>query len=686
MWRNLFFAALQRLIPYRWSLLMALATAFIIALVVPEHKGFKYQFAKDRPWQYELLTAPYDFHVYKSGEQIKREKDSVERAFIPIYTKGSEVGEMALSELQETYSKQFSQQLPIRYYNYLQARLSSIYKQGIIEADERNKLSSEQKLEIQLSQGRELERPIAITQLLDLKNAYHRILDSLPSNIDRGLLEEMQIDRFLQANIFPNLPLSEQLLQEALNSLSQSSRIVQKGERIIDQGEIITPQIYDVLNSLKTAYSQRSTFNTLEQQLTRLGAFICISLLMVISSTYLLLLVPSFDRSPKNYLLLLIMGLIFVLITAFNAMGQYFSVYAIPFVMLPLLWRIFFSSYTSLVAYLPVILASALFVPEPLTFLFMQMLAGLIALISLQRLYARGQMIRAAFFVFLVYIISSIGLKLLYQGSLGKDLLNLLWVYSINLVFLMFTYLLAFMVERVFGYVSNVSLVELGDVNKPLLRELSEVAPGTFQHSLQVSILASEAALSIGADSSLIRTGALYHDIGKIKNPAYFTENQGSNNPHDLLSPEESARIIIRHVTDGIVLAQKHNLPTQIIDFIRTHHGTSMAKYFYITAQNESPDEDIDPTPYTYPGPNPTTKEQGILMLADVTEASSRSLKEYTAGSIAQHVQRIVDSIVSSGHLKDTPLTFRDIETIKEVFTSKLRTMYHTRITYPDKR
>jgi hypothetical protein len=263
------------------------------------------------------------------------------------------------------------------------------------------------------------------------------------------------------------------------------------------------------------------------------------------------------------------------------------------------------------------------------------------------------------------------------------DFLTLL-LFGINLIFLMFSYLLVYLVERMFGYTSNISLVELSDINTPLLKKLSENAPGTLQHSMQIAILASEAASKVGADSQLVRAGALYHDIGKMLNPSYFTENQGNINPHDALTYKESAAVIIKHVTDGVALAKQNKLPRSVIDFIRTHHGCGHTKYFYTRYYNEHPDEEIDPSPFTYPGPNPFSKETGILMLADAVEASSRSLKVYTPETLTEQVNKIVDAIVKEGFIDNTPLTFKDMTTIKEVFVEKLLTMYHSRIQYPE--
>lgn len=668
-----------------WDVLLVFVlSAIVVAAVAPSTKGFQYQFSQGRPWQHELLTAPYDFPIYKTSQQIQHEQDSIQSAMRPVYIIDESVSKLMIAELQDEYQARLSESIPMRYYNYVHARLVSLYKRGLIPADQLTALRSQGRLEVQLRTDDFVER-IPITRFYSLKEAYDYIIDSIPHGLDADILERMNLAHYIRDNVAYDEMFTQRLLDEHLAHISLSTGMVQRGERIIGPGEIVTTEVYNILRSLSQEHDQRSG-GALQQHTTRIGIFITVSLLFVLIALYLIYLVPSFDSKRKNFLLLGVSTLLFVVLTALNVHHGWFNVYIIPYVMLPILWRIFFSSSTALVSYIGVVLASAIFVGEPLTFIFIQMLAGLSALVSLQKLSSRGQMIKAAFVVYISYSITALGLRLIGSGVIDSGYWLIQIYFAINLVLLMFTYVLAFIVERAFGYVSNVSLVELSDINSPLLRELSEVAPGTFQHSLQVSILASEAADKIGGDVSLIRTGALYHDIGKIKSPAYFTENQGGTNPHDLIDAEDSARIIIRHVTDGIALAQKHSLPTSIIDFIRTHHGNGMARYFYLTMQNNHPEREIDPTPYTYPGPNPWTKEQGILMLADAVEASSRSLKEYTEDSIKLHVGRIVDSIVAEGYLNDTPITFRDIQLIKSVFITKLRTMYHTRISYPEKR
>ena len=361
-----------------------------------------------------------------------------------------------------------------------------------------------------------------------------------------------------------------------------------------------------------------------------------------------------------------------------------FNVYILPFAIVPIVVRTFFDSRTALFTHLIIVLICSLMVPFPHEFLLLQTIAGMVVTFSLRNLSERSQLIRCAFFIFLSYAICYMSLTLFQEANLNKINWMMMLYFGINFILVMFTYVLVYMLEKTFGYVSDITLVELSNINNPILKKLSETCPGTFQHSLQVSILASEAAAKIGANAQLVRTGALYHDIGKMSNPVFFTENQSSVNPHNQLSFDQSAQIIISHVTEGVKIAEKALLPKAVISFIRTHHGRGKAKYFYNSFKNQYPDKPINDELFTYPGPNPFSKETAVLMMADSVEAASRSLKEHTEESISALVNKIIDGQIADGLLKSAPLTFKDVETIKSVFVDKLKTMFHTRISYPD--
>ncbi|MDD3779743.1 MAG: HDIG domain-containing protein, partial [Proteiniphilum sp.] len=372
-------------------------------------------------------------------------------------------------------------------------------------------------------------------------------------------------------------------------------------------------------------------------------------------------------------------------LTAITVTFDLFSVYILPYAIVTILIRTFIDSRTALFASLTTIILSSLMVPFPFEFIIIQIAVSMVSIFMLKELSERSQLIRSSFFILLTYILIYLGLIMYQEGSITEGDWLMLVYFLINFIFIMFSYSLVYLVEKSFGFISGVTLVELSNINKPLLKELSEKAPGTFQHSLQVSNLGMAAAAKIGANASLIRTGALYHDVGKMINPAFFTENQAAGmNPHAGLPFEESARIIISHVKDGLKIAQKNNVPQQIIDFIETHHGTSMPKYFYISWKNANPDKEVNEADFRYPGPNPFTKETAIMMMADAVEASSRSLPEYSEASLRSLVDKIIDTQLNEGYFKLAPLTFRDIQIVKDVFVDKLKTVYHSRIAYPE--
>ena len=656
--------------------------ALVVMLLAPRNRSFQYQFSSGKPWAYELVTAPYDFPIYKSDEQMRMEQDSIRQEALPVYTLDSEMLPRMLNKLHDRYTKEFIQTVPRAYYLYLQEVLRKSYNIGIVEASEISKLRSEGRLELNLLGANNVLSRAPLTRFYSLKEVYDQAFDQAEAKgLSREELQKMDVSSYLEPNIRYDKDYTDKLLADALSGLSTSTGMVQQG---IDKGEIVTPYIYNVLRSLRTEQIHRAGGET--QSVLNLGLFLYVALLFAILGVYLMLFNRALCVQGRNILLLFSVMLAFIALTELQVSSEWYPLEVIPYVMLVLLLRIFFDSHLALTSYLVTILVAAYFVPEPLPFLFVQLVVGFVAVFTLQSLNSRGQLIRAAFAVYTAYIGSSMIIEWIREGQILPSYWISLLFYGVNLIFLMFTYILAFIVEKLFGYVSNVRLVELSDMATPLLKELSEVAPGTFQHSYQVSILATAAATKIGADPQLIRTGALYHDIGKMLHPEYFTENAPTNSPHAFLNYKESARIIIQHVHDGVALAQKHGLPDQVIEFIRTHHGRSTTRYFYNSYCNEHPGEQVDPEPFTYPGPNPYTKEMGILMLADSVEAASRSLSQYTEEGIRALIDKIVDGIVSEGLLNDTPLTFRDIKEIKMVFYLKLKTMYHARIAYPDKK
>ena len=446
----------------------------------------------------------------------------------------------------------------------------------------------------------------------------------------------------------------------------------------------MTPELYTLLKTYDRISKTKSAHQVDRHHYPILGQLLYVIILL--TCLYLFLALFRWRTFNNTRYMVFIMSLITAFVLFAYGMSESFrnGLYMVPFTVVAIMMVVFFDGRTAFFVYLIQVLLCAIISTAPLEFLFLQIIAGIVAISSLKELNKRSQLVRAALFIFISYCLSYVAMEIMQTGTLDKLNPRMFGYLGVNAVLISFAYVLVFVIEKLFGFISSVTLVELSDVNNPILRELSENCPGTFQHSVQVSSLASEAAHRIGANVQLVRTGALYHDIGKINNPAFFTENQHGVNPHDALNPMQSARIVINHVNDGIKRADKAKLPPVIKDFIRQHHGSGKAKYFFNTYSNEHPDETVDAAPFTYPGPNPQSRETSLLMMADAVEAASRSLKEHTPEAIAELVNRIIDSQIADGLHNESPISFRDVRTIKDAFTERLRTMYHARVSYPE--
>ncbi|MDR1644852.1 MAG: HDIG domain-containing protein [Tannerellaceae bacterium] len=659
-------------------------TAALIAYFFPREGKFRYQFYEGKPWRYELLTASSDFPIYKTDEEIKAQKDSVLKTFEPYYRKDPSVANTETGKLKAAFRSDANNQLPTLYQQYLEHSLAQVYHDGILAHDRLEDLRRNNQTQIKL-----LENNVAQSRhtanLFTVRTAYEYILNQAPSYLDIDSLRACNIDRYLTENLSYDEETSNKVKEDLLQSLPIASGMVQAGERIADRGEIIDNHTYNVLRSLKIIHESRSAGNQKQgiilgsQTMLVFGIILCFWLYL---RTFRL---QRILYSHKNTLFLLLCILTGCILTELCVRYHLFNIYILPYAIIPIVVRTFVDSRTALFTHLTVVLLCSLMAPYPHEFLVLQTIAGMVVIFSLRDLSERSQLIRCAFFIYLAYALCYVSLAVYMEADLNKVNWLMLLYFGINFILLMFTYILVYMLERTFGYVSSITLIELSNINKPLLKKLSEVAPGTFQHSMQVSILASAATEKIGGNASLVRTGALYHDIGKMANPAFFTENQTNINPHDQITFEQSAQIIIGHITEGIRMADKASLPQAITDFIRTHHGRGKAKYFYTMFHNKYPDREIDEDLFTYPGPNPFSKETAILMMADSVEAASRSLHSHTEEEIRNLVNKIIDAQLADGLHKDAPLTFRDVEEIKNIFIDKLKIMYHTRISYPEK-
>ena len=659
-----------------------IVTAFIIAIFFPREGKFRYQFNEGKPWKYGLLTAPSDFPIYKDASEIEATKDSIQKKFEPYFRSNPDKGNTKISSWNYHMPALQNSGVPTSILKYVDTSLQDIYSNGVAPTADIELMKKENHAHINVLTNSVAENK-KISDIYSVKSAYEEIINNAPPYIEKSILLECNINEYLTENLYYDHETSNKILEDQIQNIPLSSGIVQAGERIVDRGEVIDSQTYSVLRSLKTIHETKSG-GAQRQNIILVGQFLLIFGILACFGLYLFTFNPKIFHRRKNLIFILLCILGACLLSEICVKYTSINIYILPFAIIPIVVRTFFDSHTALFTLLITALICSLTALFPYEFLLLQTLSGIVVIFSLKELSQRSQLFKCSLFVIISYVIFYLSLVLYQEGDFNKINWEMMIYFGINFFLLMFSYVLIYILEKMFGYISPITLVELSNINNPLLKKLSETAPGTFQHSMQVSILASEAGEKVGADTQLIRTGALYHDIGKMSNPAFYTENQKGFNPHEKLSFEQSAQIIISHVNDGIKMAEKAMLPNAIINFIKTHHGRGKTKYFYNSFKNTFPDKPINEEAFTYPGPNPFSKETALLMMADSVEAASRSLKEYTDEAIKELVDKIIDSQIADGLMKGAPLTFKNIETIKDVFQSRLKTMYHTRISYPE--
>lgn len=665
--------------------LIFIATVSVIVYFLPNEGKFNYQFDINKPWKYGLLQASFDFPIYKNDIQVQKEQDSILADYQPYFQIDKEAEKNVLSKLREDYNKTLRHSLPgTDYVRYIERTLKALYEDGIIAGNDLKRMEEDSIIAIRL-----VDKNVAtsrfIDQLYTVKEAYEYLLNADTTHYKKKILQQCNLNDYITPNLVYDEEKSEAAQKDLLSNISWANGFVLNGQKIIDRGEIVDEQTYNILESLRKEWEKRSD-SVQEKRLTLAGQILYVGIFLFCFMAYLELFRADYYERKGTLTLLFALIVFFPVLSSTMVEQNLSSIYVVPFAMIPIIVRVFLDSRTAFMAHVTIILLCSITLRFPHEFILLQVVAGMVAIYSLRELSQRSQLLRTALVVFISYALLYFAFELIHEDDLTKLNTRMYIYFMINGILLLFAYPLLFLLEKIFGFTSDVTLVELSNINNSLLREMSEVAPGTFQHSLQMANLAAAAANKIGGKSQLVRTGALYHDIGKMVNPAFFTENQSGVNPHKSLSYEQSAQVIISHITDGLKLAEKHNLPKVIKDFISTHHGRGLTKYFYISYKNEHPDEEVDQEKFRYPGPNPFTKEQAVLMMADSVEAASRSLPEYTEESISTLVDKIIDTQVSEGYFKECPITFKDIATVKALFKEKLKTMYHTRISYPELR
>ena len=663
--------------------LIFIATVSVIVYFLPNEGKFNYQFDINKPWKYGLLQASFDFPIYKNDIQVQKEQDSILADYQPYFQIDKEAEKNVLSKLREDYNKTLRHSLPgTDYVRYIERTLKARYEDGIIAGNDLKRMEEDSIIAIRL-----VDKNVAtsrfIDQLYTVKEAYEYLLNADTTHYKKKILQQCNLNDYITPNLVYDEEKSEAAQKDLLSNISWANGFVLNGQKIIDRGEIVDEQTYNILESLRKEWEKRSD-SVQEKRLTLAGQILYVGIFLFCFMAYLELFRADYYERKGTLTLLFALIVFFPVLSSIMVEQNLSSIYVVPFAMIPIIVRVFLDSRTAFMAHVTIILLCSITLRFPHEFILLQVVAGMVAIYSLRELSQRSQLLRTALVVFISYALLYFAFELIHEDDLTKLNTRMYIYFMINGILLLFAYPLLFLLEKIFGFTSDVTLVELSNINNSLLREMSEVAPGTFQHSLQMANLAAAAANKIGGKSQLVRTGALYHDIGKMVNPAFFTENQSGVNPHKSLSYEQSAQVIISHITDGLKLAEKHNLPKVIKDFISTHHGRGLTKYFYISYKYEHSDEEVDQEKFRYPGPNPFTKEQAVLMMADSVEAASRSLPEYTEESISTLVDKIIDTQVSEGYFKECPITFKDIATVKALFKEKLKTMYHTRISYPE--
>ena len=655
------------------------AVVIVICLLLPREKTVNLEFAEGKPWRYEQLTAPFDFAITKSEATLQRERAKVLASQRPYYTKDAKVGEAAIDSFTTFYGNELHHIASKMLKKKILTQLQNIYNTGIIGSNDLERLQEDSINTIMLIE-QTWARPANAQDLYTVQQAYESLMAIDTTLLGRYVLRQSNLNDYITPNIRYDVAKSEAARRDAIEAIAPNSGVILTGQKIIGTGEMVDETLFQVLVSYRNELNKRIDERGL--QMTFIGQVLLVILLVGAFLAYLI----SYRRSyfyERNKLLFLATQLTLFPCIASWIMTNGNGLMIIPFAMAPVMIKIFLDARTAFMTHLVIILITSLVVPDPFMFVLLQLTVGLAAIYSINELTERSQIFRVALVAILCYSLVFFGYELVTKSALVMFNKRIYVHFLLNGALLLFTYPLMLLYEKLFRFTSDVTLMELSNFNIKLLRQLSENAPGTFQHSIQVSNLAAAAANKVGASSLLVRTGAMYHDIGKLESPSFFTENQGDTNPHACLPYEKSAGIIINHVHDGLRLADKFHLPEAIKDFIRTHHGLSKAKYFYISYMNEHPGEEVDEAMFTYPGPNPHSMETAILMMADAVEAASRSLPEYTEESIANLVGRIIDGQVAEGYFKECPITFKDITDIKNVFREKLKTIYHTRITYP---
>ncbi len=661
--------------------LLVVGTISLIVWAMPRDKEANFKIEQGKPWRYTDFTAPFDFPIYKSTELVQHERDSLLKEFEPYYNFNKDVEKSQIAQFRKDYAEGIPG-VPGMCVDLIVSQLHEFYTKGIMSTSDYNSLRADTSATIRIVYGKNASSS-QVSHLYSTVGAYEQLFLNTKLADYKELLAKCNLNDYIMPNLSYDKERTETSREDLLANVPLASGVVQRGQKIIDRGQIVDDYTYTVLESYFRENERRQS-DDVQFSFVILGEIVYVSLLIACFTIYLWLFRRDYYEQPRSLSMLYALILLFSVVASLMISHNVLHVYILPFAMVPIFVRVFMDSQTAFMAHTIMVLICAAMLQHPLEFIAVEEIAGMVAIFSLRELSSRSQLFWTAALIAGATMLINLALFWIRDDDITTIDYSEFNYLMLNGLLLFCSYPLLYIMEKAFNFTSNITLIELSDMNKELLRRMSEVAPGTFQHSIQVGNLAAEIANKIGGKSQLVRTGALYHDIGKTENPIYFTENQSGMNPHEGKTYVESAQMLISHVTEGLKLADKYNLPQVIKEFIATHHGLGKTKFFYVKQKNEFPEEPVDDLLFTYPGPNPSTKEQAILMMADAVEAASRSLKEYTEQNIRDLVDRIIDSQVDEGYFRDCPITYRDIQYAKTVLIEKLKTIYHTRISYPE--
>ena len=683
---NLFSIVKNRsLLSWATIVILVLATTAVIVWALPRKPGKEYVYDIGKPWTYDMLISDIEFPVLKSEEMLRNDSIRNRKTYQYAYQKEKKIGDDAIAEF-ISQAEQDSTGVLKEYQSSIVRILHSIYDRGILSEEERSKVMENYSDSIKVYVDDEGICE-CVKDLPRVSDVYGRLFLDDELSQHREELEKFNLNNYVKPNLVDAKKINEILLKESMSEIAPSEGMVSVNERIVDKGEIITDKTYQKIKSYEQKKNEtKKRSDQVSMRNVLIGQIIYVLVFVLLFTIYLMIYRYDFFKKPRKLLMLYLMITLFNLIVSLMVRRMLLSVYIIPFAIVPMITRVFLDSRTAFMTHAATIFIASVALEGQYEFVIIEMAAGLAAIYTLGDMSRRAHLFNAAITgticAFIIYY--AIGVIQTRQLGILDD--SRFFHLAVSGVLLLLAYPLMYLIEKFFGFLSKITFYELSDSNQPLLRMLSEKAPGTFAHSTTVGNLAAEIARRVGADQLLVRTGALYHDIGKMDNPAFFIENQAGFSPHSRLTEKESAKVIVGHVISGQRLAEKYNLPDVIKGFILTHHGTGMATYFYVKYKNAHPNEEVDPGIFSYPGPNPETKEQAILMMADSVEAASKSLDEYTDETISKMVNELIDKQVKEGFFRECPITFHDIAVAKQVLIDRLKSIYHTRIKYPEEK